>query len=407
MITRWLEPHITDALSFRRVVHITGARQTGKTTLASSLAFPKSRRFTMDNDRIRATAKADSIEFTRRESGETMILDEVQKVPELLNAVKIHVDESNDRGQYLLTGSASLDFSKAVSDSLAGRMHTARLRTLSLGELQGTKPTFLKGAFLREFKAPGAALNKKDIIHLAFKGGYPETLDFHDRARRQWFKDYIKTLINRDIKAVTEIRKSAVLGEIAKWLLARSSKLFTVEEACAGIGVSKPTMDSYIEALCALYLFDRVPAWNKTDYDRIGKRSKYFACDPAIMANCLEWNEDDAYLDSDLSGKLVETWAYHELSVLAETDGGDYEISHYRDKLKREIDFIVTDGRGAMLGIEIKSGGMVGLEDFRHLKWFATNLARKQFTGIVLYAGPDILRFGEGFYAVPLAALGA
>ena len=95
-------------------------------------------------------------------------------------------------------------------------------------------------------------------------------------------------MITRDIKEVTEIRKVAILGEITRWLLARSSKLFAVEEACAGIGVTKPTMDNYIEALCALYVFDRIPAWNKTDYDRIGKKPKYFACDPALMANCLD-----------------------------------------------------------------------------------------------------------------------
>lgn len=408
MISRWLEPHIVESLSFRRVVHITGARQTGKTTLAASLPFPNAKRYTMDNDRIRETAKADAIEFTRRRDGETMILDEVQKAPELLNAVKIHVDESNERGQYLLTGSASLDFSHAVSDSLAGRMHTARLRTLSLGEIAGTKPRFLTNAFCREFKASANVLNKRDVMHMAFIGGYPETLDFSGRARRQWCKDYIRTLITRDIKEVTEIRKVAILGEITRWLLARSSKLFAVEEACAGIGVTKPTMDNYIEALCALYVFDRIPAWNKTDYDRIGKKPKYFACDPALMANCLDWKEDAAYLDSDLSGKLVETWVYHELSVLADTEDGDYEIFHYRDKLKREIDFIVTDESGAILGIEVKSGGMVGANDFRHLKWFAANLAKEHsFTGIVLYAGPDVLRFGEGFYAVPLAALGA
>ena len=120
MIERWLEPHIVESMKYRRVVHLTGARQTGKTTLVSSIPFPKTRRYTMDNARIMETALSDPIEFTRRNEGEVMLLDEVQKVPELLNAVKIHVDESNERGQYLLTGSASLDFSKAVSDSLAG-----------------------------------------------------------------------------------------------------------------------------------------------------------------------------------------------------------------------------------------------------------------------------------------------
>ena len=393
-------------MKYRRVVHITGARQTGKTTLVSSIAFPNVRRYTMDNARIMEAALSDPIEFTRRNGGEVMLLDEVQKVPELLDAVKIHVDESNERGQYLLTGSASLDFSKAVSDSLAGRMHSVRLRSLALGEINGNKPHFLFDAFNREFKASGSTLNKKDIIRLAFCGGYPEAIDLPPRPRRQWYQDYIKTLISRDIKAVTEIRKSDTLREISKWLLSRTSKLFAVEDLCAATGVSKPTTDNYINALCALYIFDKVPAWNKTDYDRIGKRAKFFAADSGLVANCLNWKEDEAYIDSDLSGKLVETWVYHELSAIADAEEHDYEIHHYRDKLKREIDFIITNEDGELLGVEVKSGGMVGQDDFTHLKWFAANLAKSRFTGVVLYAGPDVLRFGEGFYAVPLAALG-
>ena len=232
-------------------------------------------------------------------------------------------------------------------------------------------------------------------------------MELPPRPRKQWYQDYLKTLINRDIKAVTEIRKSDILREIAKWLLSRTSKLFAIEDLCTAAGVSKPTTDNYINAMCALYMFDKVPAWNKTDYDRIGKRAKFFAADSGLVANCLNWKEDEAYIDSDLSGKLVETWVYHELSAIADAEEQDYEIHHYRDKLKREIDFIVTNEDGEMLGVEVKSGGMVGQDDFKHLKWFAANLAKSRFTGIVLYAGPDVLRFGEGFYAVPLAALGA
>jgi predicted AAA+ superfamily ATPase len=407
MIARWLEPHIIESMKFRRVVHITGARQTGKTTLVSSIKFPKCRHYTMDNDRIRETAISDPIEFTRRADGEVMILDEVQKVPGLLNAIKIHVDQSTDRGQYLLTGSASLEFSKAVSDSLAGRMHTVRLKTLSLGEINGCKPHFLRDAFKREFATPTAPLNKKDIIHNAFCGGYPEAIDLPPRTRKEWYLDYIGTLIRRDIKSVTEIRKTEVLAEVSKWLLSRSSKLFTVDELCTVMGVAKPTIDNYINALSALYIFDRVPAWNKTDYDRIGKRSKYFASDPGLIANCLNWKEDSVYMDPDLSGKLVETWVFNQLSALADAEESNYDIYHYRDKLKREIDYIVTNEDDEILGIEVKSGGMVGQGDFKHLKWFAENLAKKTFTGIVLYSGPDILRFGDGFYAVPLATLGA
>ena len=159
--------------------------------------------------------------------------------------------------------------------------------------------------------------------------------------------------------------------------------------------------------LQSIYVIDRVPAWNKTDYDRAGKMPKFFAADAGLVANCLGWNEEETFLDSDLSGKLIESWVYHEISAIAECSTGRYAISHYRDKDKREIDFIVSDGRENALGIEVKAGGRVGKDDFKHLKWFAANLAKSSFTGIVLYSGDDVLPFGDGFYAVPLAALGA
>ena len=407
MIDRWKLSDVVESLRYRRIVHITGARQSGKTTLAAAAPIASVRRYTMDNDTIRETAGDNPIEFTARKQGETLVIDEIQKVPELLNAIKIHVDESPDRGQYLLTGSSSLDFMRKSADSLAGRMHTVRLRTLTLGEVNGNPPSFIDDAFRREFRTPAAKMGKRDIIHRAFAGGFPETIDFPENVRRDWYEDYVNTLIARDVRNVAQIRKLDLLKDILKWIMARSSKLWTAEELCSTMQISKETATNYVSALKALYVIDRVPAWNKTDYDRAGKMPKFFAADAGLVANCLGWNEEETFLDSDLSGKLIESWVYHEISAIAECSKGRYAISHYRDKDKREIDFIVSDGRENALGIEVKSGGRVGKDDFKHLKWFAANLAKSSFTGIVLYSGDDVLPFGEGFYAVPLAALGA
>lgn len=407
MIERWQLGEVLESLRYRRVVHITGARQTGKTTLAGATPIANARRYTMDNDNLKDAASNDPIEFTLRMNGETMIIDEVQKVPELLNAIKIHADESTERGQYLLTGSSSLDFMKKSADSLAGRMHTIRLRSLTLGEINGNSPTFLDNAFKKEFKTTFTKIGKRALIRRAFVGGFPETLDFPEHIRHEWYEDYVHTLIARDVKNVAQIRKLDLLDDILRWLLARSSKLWTKEELCTTAQISNETAKNYVSALKALYIVDRVPAWNKTDYDRIGKTPKYFAADTGFIANCLGWNEDEAFLNADLSGKLIESWVYHEISVIAECSRSKYSISHYRDKDKREIDFIVTDDHGDMLGIEVKAGGRVVKDDFKNLIWFSKNLAKKPFTGIVLYSGDDVLPFEEGFYAVPLALLGA
>lgn len=404
MIERWQAREVCESMAYRRVVHLTGARQVGKTTLLGMLGLAADRRYTMDDAALRLVANEDPLEFTRRTSKAPMFIDEVQKVPALLDAIKMHVDADPGKGQYLLTGSSSIAFAKQIKESLAGRLHTVRLRTLSLGEINGTAPTFLGNAFSRRFVEPKTSLTKRDVLHLAFQGGYPECREFPVRARRKWFEDYLDQILRKDVRDVTEIHKIDKLREVALWLLARSSKYFTVEDLSGTVGISKQTAESYISALSALYLFDKVPAWNKTDYDRVGKRPKYVAADTGLVANLLHWDEDRTYLDSDLSGKIVESWVYHELASLAEAEG-DYAIVQYRDRCKREIDFLVENEAGELLGVEVKAGSNVCKEDFRHLKWFGENLAKVPYTGIVLYGGEHVLRFGEGYYAVPHVAL--
>ena len=178
-----------------------------------------------------------------------------------------------------------------------------------------------------------------------------------------------------------------------------------MDELAAKSAISKVTAENYLEALRALYLFDRIPAWSKSDYELVGKRPKWVACDTGLIAALLRWNAEEVYLDESLCGKFVESWAYQQLASLADAEG-IYSISHYRDGKKREIDFMIEREDGAVLGVEVKSGS-VSQGDFKHLKWFAANLAKGPFTGIVLYSGKDVLSFGDGFYAVPLAALGA
>ena len=405
MIARWIESEIVSALKCFRVVNLTGPRQCGKTTLAGMLSLSNARHFTLDDDETRKSASSDPYGFVERRDGETMVIDEIQKVPELLNAIKRRVDHDNAKGQYLLTGSANLHFVKAVTDSLAGRIGRVRLRTLSLGELQGASGDFLERAFRRDFPDDMKIFSKREIIELATRGGYPEARELDARSRRKWFQAYLNDLLAKDIRDVTEIRKLDILRAIAEWLLAYSSKFFEMSELASKVEVSKATVENYIAALKALYLFDEVCPWTKGDYSKIGKRSKYFASDPGLVANILGWSEDSIYMNDDRSGKIIECWAYQNLASLANLDA-DHEIYHYRDSNKREIDFIVERSDGAMLGIEVKAGSSLGPEDFKHLKWFAKNLSSGEFTGMVLYSGERTLRFGEGFYAVPLAALG-
>ncbi len=407
MFRRWQTDRVKHQLSVRRGVNLTGARQVGKSTLAEMLDIPKVSRWSLDDDHVRKAAEDDPSGFVAHGPGETMVIDEIQKAPALLNAIKTVVDKDNARGQYLLTGSANIRFARMVRDSLAGRLGVVRLRPLAFAEVEGRGPDFLDVAFARGFEGRDfAGLGKRDVIHLAFAGGYPEARELSAPDRGDWFGAYLDDLLEKDVQDITEIRKTETLRKVAVSLAAHSAQFMAVNEVSARVGLAKATLQNYIAALKALYLFDAVPAWAKSDYELVGKREKIFAADSALVASVLGWDEDSTYMDDGRSGKLVETWVYNQLAAVAGT-GRSYSISHYRDSNKREIDFLVERADGALLGMEVKSGSSVGPEDFRHLKWFGRELAKGEFTGVVLYSGDRTLRFGEGFYAVPLAALGA
>lgn len=403
---RWQETYLREMLQERRGVHLTGARQCGKTTLAEYIANNKIPHLTLDNEQYLQAAKNDPYSFiTQQKRNGTLIIDEIQKAPELLNAIKIQIDHDNSPGQYLITGSSNLRFAKAVKDSLAGRLGRIRLRTFSLGEIVGGKGDFLKKAFNEDFQTDCISLDKRSLIHQAFCGGYPEPLNFSAKSRKAWYIEYMDDLLTKDIQDVTEIRKADSIKIVANWILAYSSKFFDLKSLCTAAQISKDTLNNYIAGLKSLYIIDEVHPWSDSDYSKIGKRSKYFATDSGLIANILGWNEETVFYDSETCGKLIETWVYQQLASLSDLDLG-YEISQYRDSNKREIDFVIKNAEGNLLGIEVKAGS-VSTDDFKHLKWFAKNLAKTKFIGIVLYSGKDVLSFGDKLYAVPLSHLGA
>lgn len=387
----------------RRGVHLTGARQCGKTTLVKSLPLGNVRFASLDVEGQYHAANDDPIGFVERSTGETLAIDEIQKVPRLLEAIKIRVDDDDERGQYLLTGSSNLRFAKSVRDSLAGRFQTIRLRTLSEGEVHSGVGDFLQRALALDFPATITGWGKRDVLRVAFRGGYPEARQLSAADGAEWYRGYLKDLLVKDIRDVTEIRKLNALGIVADWVFAHSSKFFELNDLCAKAALTKETVATYLSALQSLYIVDCLKPWAGSDYSRLGKRNKYFAADSGFLGNILGWSEDDVYLQDDASGKLVETWVYHELAALVDCHSG-FELSHYRDSDKREIDFIVEDAK-ATVGIEVKSGSVVSGNDFTQLKWFASHLARKRFVGVVLYSGDTTLRFGDGFLAVPLGGL--
>lgn len=400
---RWQKSGLEEALSSRRVVMLTGARQCGKTTLARTLVSDSASYRTLDDQAMRQAAESDPHLFVNHASdNDTLIIDEVQKVPDLLPAIKKVVDQNNRSGQFLITGSANILSLPTVQESLAGRIGKVRLRPLSQGEVINAKPLFLDRAFTQDFKRGKKRHSRNDLIEAIFRGGFPEAMRLEGKARKNWHIDYVDALIEHDLNDVTNIRHVDVMKDLVRVLAAWSSKFMDVSAIGASLSADRRTLASYISALQAFYIVESVPAWHKTDYDRIGKMSKLFMADTGMMAALLNWKTPAFADDSDKIGKAFETFAYNELAAQIDAAEESYHLYQYRDHDKREIDFLIERDDQHRLAIEIKSGISIKKSDFKHIEWFRDNLSKDTpVIGVILYAGDDILPFGKNLWAVP------
>ena len=281
-----------------------------------------------------------------------------------------------------------------------------RLRPLAQGEIERTASRFIDSAFKQSFSHSHNHYDRDALLEIAFRGGFPEPMLLQDRGRKRWHTDYVNAILERDLKEITRIHRKNAMRELVHTLAAWSGKFMDLSAIGSGLSIRRPTIESYINALETLYLVERVYPWTKTDYARVGKQSRLFMVDSGLMASLLSWKMDQVRLDLDRSGKLIETFAFNE--IMAQVDAGDnrYELFHYRDREKREIDFLIEREDNALLGIEIKAGFAIKNKDFNHMRWFRKNLKKSRtFIGIILYTGEFPASFGDNLWAVPFGLL--
>ncbi|OAI49216.1 hypothetical protein AYO45_00520 [Gammaproteobacteria bacterium SCGC AG-212-F23] len=404
---RWQKQSIEKSMKNRRVLLLSGPRQCGKTTLAKQLTTKNTVYRTLDDLAVRTLAESDPHGFVQHSKNSMLMIDEIQRAPQLLSAIKLVVDEDTQPGQYLLTGSANIQSLPSVQESLAGRITKIRLRPLTQGEIINAKPTFIERAFLGMTETINPSLiQRKTILTLAMRGGFPEAVKLAANEREQWHHDYINALLERDLRDITRITQLHAMQELIHTLAAWSGKFMDISAIGSGLAIQRPTIESYINALEALYLIERIPPWTHTDYERVGKQSKIYMTDAGMMSAILRYRLDRIEMDADRSGKLIETFIFNELATLIDVSNGKYRLYHYRDREKREIDFLIERDDQALLGIEIKAGSAISEADFKHLKWFRDNIAKnKSFIGIVLYTGSQAGLMGKQLYAIPMSIL--
>lgn len=400
-------PRVTEALADSPVVLIHGPRQCGKTTLARLVGDAAGYAYlSFDDDVRRAAAQSDPVGFVA-DLPDKVILDEIQRVPELFTSLKVAVDSRRQPGRFILTGSANVLLVPRLADSLAGRMEILRLHPLTQCELTGADPGFLTILSGKGFrKSAGGKRQGKALADRVAAGGYPAALSRAvSRRRAAWYRDYIDTLVQRDVRDLFSIRSLDALPRLLTLAAGQTAHLLNVADLSGPFHLSRPTIREYITLLERVFLLEELAPWYSNRLSRLIKTPKLHLCDTGLACALLGVDGPALWNDRELYGQLLETFVYQELRRQAGWQEEPVTFYHYRDKEGTEVDMVLEFGEKQMAGVEVKASSTVVATDFKGLRRLQKSAGKRFAAGVVLYDGDAVTSFGEGLLAVPLSML--
>ena len=404
MYPRFIEQRVRDALSDTRVVLITGPRQAGKTTLAEKLAHSEMPFLTLDDHTTLDTARADPVGFVR--GLDRAVIDEIQRAPEVLLAIKRSVDTDKRPGRFLLTGSANLMMLPQVADSLAGRMEIAELLPLSQSELRRRPCEFLARVLQGKPPIAGQPVVGQELLHRVTSGGYPEALQRTSWPRRQkWFLDYTKAVIERDVRDIAQIEHARQMPRLLRILAQHSGRLVNYSSVGAPLGIGHVTTQKYTGVLEQLFLIRTLQPWYTNELKRLVKTPKLHFLDSGLLTVLRALSPARLASDRMSFGSVLETFILAELLKLATWHHEPLEFFHFRDRYDYEVDIVIEDSRGHVVGIEVKAAATVTGADFSGMRKLAEACGKRFIMGLVLYDHNIVVPFGEKFFAVPVSTL--
>jgi len=403
---RLVEARLEEALADSPVVLIHGPRQSGKTTLAQRLGAKRGYAyFNLDDDVVRAAAEADPVGFVA-ELPRRAVLDEVQRVPSLFTALKVAVDRDRQPGRFLLTGSANVLLVPKLADSLAGRMEIIRLFPFAQCEIEGRTPAFLDALFRASFKTRRSERLGPRLAERIVAGGYPAALArATPRRRAAWYRDYVETMVQRDVRELARIASLDALPRLLALAAGQTARLLNVTDLAGPFQLSRPTIRDYVTLLEQIFLVEELPPWHSNRLSRLIKTPKLHLGDTGVAATLLGLDAGALYEDRAALGQLLETFVYQELRRQASGHDDEIRFHHFRDKDGYEVD-VVLERRGRQVaGIEVKAAATVTATDFRGLRKLTSAVGRRFAAGVVLYDGDTGASFGDHLYAVPVGVL--
>jgi predicted AAA+ superfamily ATPase len=398
---------VVEALEDTRVVVINGARQVGKSTLAEAIlrSVPGGAARYLDDTATRRSAESDPTAFVRHDG--LLLIDEVQRVPDLWLAIKHQVDRDPRPGRFLLTGSARLLALRDLPDTLVGRSETIELWPLSQGEIDGAGDGFVDAVLIdgpdATLSLPPSTLRRRDYVARVAQGGYPEAIRRQSPARRRRFFDsYLSDLIVRDVQQVAKISQISEMRQLLVLMAAQLGGTITAERLAREVAITPKTVSHYIEILETLFVVRTVPGWTSGATTRAVARPKVIFVDSGLATHL---NGALAASQPEIIGGLLESFVLSELARQLTWSQAQAQLFHYRDRDQNEVDAVLETYDGRIVGVEVKASETVRRDDFKNLRRLQDRLGDRFAGGYVLYCGENPFSFGDRLRALPLDAL--
>lgn len=407
LIPRRAQAIVRRALLESRVVLVNGPRQSGKTTLVRAEAANAEYR-TLDDAETLSAALRDPAGFIDVSS--LLVIDEFQRAGDpLLLAVKASVDRDPRPGRFLLTGSTRFLTVPNISESLAGRVQIVDLWPLSQGEVRRQPEAFIDRLLdePESLRRADPAFDRADLFRSICVGGFPAIVTAGDRERQRWHRDYVRTVVQRDIRDLTAIRRSDELPRLLRFLAVRTAQEMNTSRISQDLGLRWNTVSEYLALLESAYLSFRVPAWSRNLTTKAIRHPKVHIVDTGLAANLLRVDMGALLKGHAATGQLVETFVTSELARQLAYSDVSAELGHFRDRGGAEVALVIEAWDGRVAGIEAKSGASVRADDFRSLELVRDRVGPDFVQGVVLYAGRNALPFGDRLLALPISALWA
>jgi len=420
--SRRLTTRLSEALEDSPVVLLNGARQTGKTTLALEQLTDKNMAayVSLDDVAMLSSARADAAGFLEglvalhEDKKVPLVIDEVQHAPELFPAIKLLVDKERQAkrqatGKFLLTGSANVLLLPKLSESLAGRMEVLTLWPLSQSEIEGATGNFVDAVFAPHFSPTLPEMDSKESTLLNQRmrcGGYPEALQRSSDARRKaWFDSYVTAILQRDVRDLSNIEGLTEMPRLLQLLATRMAGILNLADISRAIALPYATLHRYMSLLETTFLIYLLPAWSNRLGNRLVKAPKLMLCDTGLATALLGLNEARLQNEPLLRGALLENFVVMEVRKLASWSQTTPQMFHFRTQNGQEVDLVLEDAGGQIVGVETKSATSVTSDDFKGLRHLAEITEKNFVRGIVLYSGDKIVPFAKNLFAVPLRVL--